>query len=112
MTKEDCKVRESPGNVLYPEVPSMKAPSLEFVYRLVAKMHPTDGYDISNVMGTGVSRSIGHIQSGTVKGPGIEGIVMENSGADWAQQIHSKKVSSLHSNSTTRHQTCTDLLQT
>jgi hypothetical protein len=32
---------------------SMKAPSLEFVYRLVAKMHPTDGYDISNVMGTG-----------------------------------------------------------
>ena len=112
MTKEDCKVRESPGNALYPEVPSMKAPSLEFVYRLVAKMHPTDGYDISNVMGTGVSRSIGHIQSGTVKGPGIEGIVMENSGADWAQQIHSKKVSSLHSNSTTRYQTCTDLLQT
>lgn len=75
----------------------MRAPSLEFVYRLDAKMHPTDGYDISNVMGTGVSRSIGHIQSGTVKGPGIEGVVVENSGADWAEQIHSKKVTLLAS---------------
>jgi hypothetical protein len=93
MTQESNSIYDSPGNALYPEVPAMRAPCLEFVYRLVAKMHPTDGYDISNVMGTGVSRSIGHIQSGTVKGREIEGIGVENSGADWAEQIHSKKVS-------------------
>lgn len=70
----------------------MRAPHLEFVYRLVAKMHPTDKYEMENIQGTGVTRSVGHIQSGTVKGPGINGVVIENSGADWAQRIHSKKV--------------------
>ncbi|KAM0414736.1 hypothetical protein ACHAPT_013427 [Fusarium lateritium] len=92
MTLQGCSVRQSPGNELYPEVPPMRAPSFEFVYRLVAKMHPTDGYDIENIQGTGVSRSIGHIQSGTVRGPGIEGVVVENSGADWAERIHSEKI--------------------
>ncbi|KAH6887439.1 hypothetical protein B0T10DRAFT_549481 [Thelonectria olida] len=82
----------SPGNELYPDVPAMRVPHLEFVYRLVAKMHPVDNYDIENVQGTGVSRSIGHIQSGTVRGPAINGVVVENSGADWAERIHSKKI--------------------
>ncbi|KAM5354659.1 hypothetical protein ACJ41O_001306 [Fusarium nematophilum] len=85
-------VLDSPGNALYPDIPPMRTPSLAFVYRLVAKMHPTNGYDIDNIQGTGVSRSIGHIQSGTVRGPEIEGIVVEDSGADWAERIHSKKV--------------------
>lgn len=92
MAQQDNAVQDSPGNKLYPEVPRMRSPHLEFVYRLVAQMHPTDGYDIENVQGTGVSRSIGHIQSGTVRGPGINGIVVENSGADWAERVHSKKV--------------------
>ncbi|KAF4442957.1 Outer membrane protein, beta-barrel [Fusarium austroafricanum] len=82
----------SPGNALYPDMPSMRAPGLEFVYRLVAKMHPTNGYDLENIQGTGVTRSIAHIKSGTVKGPGIEGIVVEDSSADWAEQIHSIKI--------------------
>ncbi|KAF5004857.1 hypothetical protein FDECE_8639 [Fusarium decemcellulare] len=92
MTHQQGPAHQSPGNELYPEIPPMKAPSLEFVYRLVAKMHPTEDYEIENIQGTGVSRSIGHIQSGTVRGPEIEGIVMENSGADWAERIHSKKI--------------------
>ncbi|KAH7137427.1 hypothetical protein B0J13DRAFT_78017 [Dactylonectria estremocensis] len=86
------QVRQSPGNKLFPEVPQMRSPNLEFVYRLVAQMHPTDGYDIENVQGTGVTRSIGHIQSGTVRGPSINGVVVENSGADWAERVHSKKI--------------------
>lgn len=92
MAQQERAPIDSPGNGLFPEVPPMKAPSLEFVYRLVAKMHPTDEYDIDNVQGTGVTRSISHIQSGVVRGPGIEGIVVENSGADWAERVHSKKV--------------------
>ncbi|KAJ4249787.1 hypothetical protein NW762_012129 [Fusarium torreyae] len=93
MSQPTQTTQPSPGNQMYPDMPAMRAPSLEFVYRLVAKMHPTDGYDIENIQGTGVTRSIGHIQSGTVKGPGIEGIVVENSGADWAERVHSEKVS-------------------
>ncbi|RKL42500.1 hypothetical protein BFJ72_g4879 [Fusarium proliferatum] len=55
-------------------------------------MHPTNGYDIENIQGTGITRSIAGIESGTVKGPGIEGTLVENSGADWAEQVHSKKI--------------------
>ncbi|KAF5702088.1 hypothetical protein FGLOB1_9815 [Fusarium globosum] len=57
-------------------------------------MHPTNGYDIENIQGTGITRSIAGIESGTVKGPGIEGTLVENSGADWAEQVNSKKVGS------------------
>ncbi|EGU74959.1 hypothetical protein FOXB_14544 [Fusarium oxysporum f. sp. conglutinans Fo5176] len=85
----------SPGNQFYPDMPAMRAPGLEFVYRLVAKMHPTNGYDIENIQGTGITRSIAGIESGTVKGPGIEGTLVENSGADWAEQVHSKKARGL-----------------
>lgn len=66
---------------------------MEFVYRLVAKMDPANDYDIADIQGTGVTRSVAHIQSGNVQGPGIEGIVVENSGADWAERVHSQKVS-------------------
>ncbi|CAG7566047.1 unnamed protein product [Fusarium equiseti] len=82
----------SPGNDLYPDMPPMRAPCQEFVYRLVADMHPTKEYDMENIQGTGVSRSVSHIKGGTVKGPGIEGIVVEDSGADWAERIHSNKI--------------------
>lgn len=88
---------ESPGNAFVPEIAPMRRPNLEFVYRLVAKMHPTDRYELPNQQGTGISRSIAHIQSGYVKGPEVNGIVVENSGADWAQRIHSKQVSEARS---------------
>ncbi|KAF5694101.1 hypothetical protein FDENT_1405 [Fusarium denticulatum] len=99
----------SPGNQLYPDMPAMRAPGLEFVYRLVAKMHPTNGYDIENIQGTGITRSIAGIESGTVKGPGIEGTLVENSGADWAEQVHSKKVGA--SITYTRHCTARGLFR-
>lgn len=83
----------SPGNDLYPDFPPMRAPHLEYVYRLVAKMHRTAGYEILQPQGVGVSRSIGHIQSGSVKGPKISGVVVENSGADWAERLHADHVS-------------------
>lgn len=82
----------SPGNGLFPDIPPMRAPHLEFVYRLVARMHPVDKYEMENIQGTGVTRSVGHIQGGEVRGPKINGTVIENSGADWAQRIHCKKV--------------------
>jgi hypothetical protein len=83
----------SPGNDLYPEFPAMRAPHLEYVYRLVAKMHPTNRYEILQPQGVGISRSIGHIHSGSVKGPKISGTVVENSGADWAERLHADHVS-------------------
>ncbi|KAG5802391.1 hypothetical protein H9Q71_013024 [Fusarium xylarioides] len=92
MSQAPQTTQPSPGNQLYPDLPAMRAPGLEFVYRLVAKMHPTNGYDIENIQGTGITRSIAGIESGTVKGPGIEGTLVENSGADWAEQVHSKKI--------------------
>ncbi|KAF5537527.1 hypothetical protein FMEXI_9849 [Fusarium mexicanum] len=95
MSQPSQTTQPSPGNQLYPDMPAMRAPGLEFVYRLVAKMHPTNGYDIENVQGTGITRSIAGIESGTVKGPGIEGTLVENSGADWAEQVHSKKARGL-----------------
>ncbi|KAH8649972.1 hypothetical protein BX600DRAFT_517194 [Xylariales sp. PMI_506] len=85
-------IQNSPGNELYPELPPMRAPSLEFVYRLVAKMHPTNRYEIKNMQGTGITKSVGHIQSGTVRGPKVNGEVVAESGADWASRIHSEKI--------------------
>ncbi|KAG4253732.1 hypothetical protein FPRO03_07692 [Fusarium proliferatum] len=102
MSQPSQTTQPSPGNQLYPDMPAMRAPGLEFVYRLVAKVHPTNGYDIENIQGTGITRSIAGIESGTVKGPGIEGTLVENSGADWAEQVHSKKVSSASTTYTRR----------
>ncbi|QGI99130.1 hypothetical protein CEK26_012199 [Fusarium fujikuroi] len=102
MSQPSQITQPSPGNQLYPDMPAMRAPGLEFVYRLVAKMHPTNGYDIENIQGTGITRSIAGIESGTVKGPGIEGTLVENSGADWAEQVHSKKVGSASTTYTRR----------
>ena len=89
----------------------MRAPCQEFVYRLVADMHPTKEYDIDNIQGTGVTRSVSHIKGGTVKGPGIEGIVVEDSGADWAERIHSNRVSRRYYSNEIALLTATDLLQ-
>lgn len=83
----------SPGNTLTPDIPPMRLPHLEHVYRLVADMLPA-GYEIPNIKGTGESRSVVHIAGGTVTGPRIKGKVLENSGADWAVRVRSKRVSS------------------
>ncbi|KAI5304960.1 hypothetical protein KEM56_005612 [Ascosphaera pollenicola] len=84
----------SPGNAYYPDTPPMRKPHLEFVYRLEADMAmgPNSGYEISKPNGGGTAWSVGNIQSGTVKGPGINGIVLPNSGADWAEELYCDKV--------------------
>ncbi|KAL1852146.1 hypothetical protein VTK73DRAFT_9264 [Phialemonium thermophilum] len=81
----------SPGNVYTPEAPPMRLPHLEHEYRLVARMSP-DYYEIANIQGTGVSRSVSNISGGTVEGKRIKGKVLENSGADWAFRVHAKKI--------------------
>ena len=83
----------SPGNELFPELPPMRAPFLEYVYRLVANMDPNNMYQIEKMQGNGISRAVMHIKDGAVRGPKVNGVVVENSGADWAERIHSEKVS-------------------
>lgn len=71
----------------------MRLPHLEHEYRLIADMG--SGYEMPNMRGTGLTRSVGNIAGGTVAGPRITGKVLENSGADWATRVHSKKVSAI-----------------
>lgn len=67
---------------------------MEFVYRLQAEMAegPNSGYEVPKPNGGSTSWSVGNIASGTVKGPGINGIVLPNSGADWAEELFCDKV--------------------
>ncbi|KAI1073222.1 hypothetical protein LB507_010866, partial [Fusarium sp. FIESC RH6] len=65
ITTTQTSFQPSPGNDSYPDMAPMRAPCQEFVYRLVADMHPTKEYDIENIQGTGVSRSVSHIKGGT-----------------------------------------------
>lgn len=66
----------------------MRMPHLEFIYRIVAFMDPNSS-SIPNVNGTGITRMILPIAGGTVRGPQVNGEIVKNSGADWAQRITS-----------------------
>ncbi|KAI5307616.1 hypothetical protein KEM55_007843, partial [Ascosphaera atra] len=83
----------SPGNAYFPDTPPMRAPHMEFVYRLQAHMieGPGSGYDIPKPNGGGTAWSVANIGGGTVKGPGIDGIVVPHSGADWAEELYCDK---------------------
>ena len=72
----------------------MRAPHLEYVYRLQAVMAegPHAGYDIKKPNGASTSRSVIHIAGGNVKGPRINGVVVPGSGADWAEELYAEKV--------------------
>lgn len=73
----------------------MRMPHLEFIYRIVAFMDP--GFtSIPNVHNTGLSRVVLPIAGGTVRGPKINGEIVRNSGADWAQRISSSKVRTIY----------------
>jgi hypothetical protein len=76
----------SPGNAFSPDIPPMRAPHLEFVYRLQAMMGPVR-YSITKVHASQISRNVVHVSGGTVKGPTIRGTIVEGSGADWSQQV-------------------------
>lgn len=82
----------SPGNAYYPAAP-MVTPHLQFVCRLQVLLAPFETcYEIPNIQGTGVSRSVVNIIGGTVGGPQIKGKVLEGSGADWAFKIDGEKI--------------------
>lgn len=64
----------------------MRMPHLEFIYRIVVSMDPTSSL-IPNIHNNGSSRLILPIAGGTVRGPLVNGEIVQNSGSDWAQII-------------------------
>lgn len=73
-------------------------PHLEFLYRIVAVMDPspTAISIIPSVQSPDITRLILPIAGGTVRGPQINGEIVKDSGADWAQRIaNSSKVRKL-----------------
>lgn len=66
---------------------------MEFVYRIVADMDSEGISEIPGVDGTSVSRIVLPIQGGSVSGPRIQGVIVEKSGADWAQVVNPQKAS-------------------
>lgn len=70
----------------------MRAPHMEFVYRLQVKVGGTVRYSMTKIHGSQISRNVAHIGSGTVKGPHVNGVIVEGSGGDWSQQVIAPKV--------------------
>ncbi|KAM0276603.1 hypothetical protein ACHAQH_006560 [Verticillium albo-atrum] len=78
----------SPGNSFAAQDPvaqPMRMPHLEFVYRIVANMDQAKVSEIKNIDGAGLTRLILLIKDGIVEGPRIKGVIVEDSGADWAE---------------------------
>ncbi|KAF5625929.1 hypothetical protein F25303_11240 [Fusarium sp. NRRL 25303] len=88
----------SPGNDFSPseaDIPSMRMPHLEFIYRIVAEMDKEGVTEIAGIDGTSKSRVVLPIQGGQVNGPQIKGIIVDKSGADWAEVINPNKVNTM-----------------
>ncbi|KAF5555083.1 hypothetical protein FNAPI_6240 [Fusarium napiforme] len=84
----------SPGNDFSPseaDIPIMRMPHLEFIYRIVAEMDKEGVTEIAGIDGTSKSRVVLPIQGGKVNGPQIKGIIVDKSGADWAEVINPNK---------------------
>ncbi|KAM0081503.1 hypothetical protein ACKRZS_006289 [Fusarium odoratissimum] len=84
----------SPGNDFSPSdtgIPAMRMPHLEFIYRIVAEMDKEGVTEIAGIDGTSKSRVVLPIQGGQVNGPQIKGIIVDKSGADWAEVINPNK---------------------
>ncbi|PNS19642.1 hypothetical protein CAC42_7486 [Sphaceloma murrayae] len=62
----------------------MKVPYLEFIYRMSADM-AEETQPVGPPFNGKQSRIILPIQGGTVKGPGLNGVILNMSGADWGQ---------------------------
>ncbi|KAM0341696.1 hypothetical protein ACHAPU_009944 [Fusarium lateritium] len=84
----------SPGNAFSlsdPDMPPMRMPHLEFIYRIVAEMDKGGVTEIKGVDGTSRTRVVLPIQGGYINGPQIKGTIVEKSGADWAEVINPDK---------------------
>lgn len=69
-------------------------PSLDHLFRLYVEMAPPRDHTIvSSPHGTPSTRVIMPIAGGTVAGPNISGIIVPNSGADWATNLSGTDVS-------------------
>jgi hypothetical protein len=79
----------SPGENFSQGIHPMRLPHLQFVYRIVCQMTGKNTM-IAGVQDTNVSRMVLPIAGGVVSGPNIRGIIMPNSGADWAQLVGSE----------------------
>ncbi|KZL64558.1 hypothetical protein CT0861_06675 [Colletotrichum tofieldiae] len=83
----------SPGNAFSPsgvDVPPMRMPHLDFIYRIVCDMDPSIS-EIPNVDNTSITRLVLPILGGSVGGPRIQGKIVERSGADWLERIRPDK---------------------
>ena len=84
------EAKTSPGNAFSPH--KMRMPHLDFIYRIVAEMDQGGVTPIEGVDGTDKIRLVLPIEGGTVHGPGIKGVIVHKSGADWAEVMNPKKV--------------------
>ena len=72
----------------------MTVPSLDHLFRLRVEMAPPQDHTIiSSPYGTPSTRVIMPIAGGTVAGTNIKGIIVPNSGADWATSLNGTDVS-------------------
>jgi len=74
-----------------PKLPSMRLPSLDFIYRSECTMSP-DEQVVGKPTSSHQSRVILPISGGTVSGPKIAGIIVNASGADWATSLPGESV--------------------
>lgn len=79
------------GTMSYQEIPTTRPPHLEFVYRLRVHMDPMN-IDVGAPHGAGFSRMVMNIKGGTLRGPGLEGTIVEHGGADWGTAVEGSKV--------------------
>ncbi|EEY19600.1 conserved hypothetical protein [Verticillium alfalfae VaMs.102] len=94
-TSANARHVSSPGNPFAAQeaaVPPMRMPHLEFVYRIVANMDQTKVSEIRNIDGAGLIRLILPIKDGVIDGPRIKGVIVEDSGADWAEIPNPDKI--------------------
>jgi hypothetical protein len=83
------------GNGIFPNGPTMRQPSMSWLYRLECS---TEDIELGAPHNGDTIRSIANIVRGSVKGPGIEGEILPLGGADWATVVKGTHVSNpLHS---------------
>ncbi|KAJ5308927.1 hypothetical protein PENANT_c013G10326 [Penicillium antarcticum] len=74
----------SPGNGIFPNGPTMRQPSLSWLYRLECS---TEEHELGAPHSGDTIRSIANISRGSLKGPGIQGEILPLGGADWATVV-------------------------
>ncbi|USW55963.1 hypothetical protein Slin15195_G092820 [Septoria linicola] len=78
--------RAAPGHDFLPLPFRMKAPYLDFVYRLSCEM-ASDNYAVGAPFGGAHSRMIMPISGGTVRGPHISAEIQKMGGPDWGTAV-------------------------